>query len=155
MLPSVKISGLRIFSWLALASTALFLSSCQTAPTSIVTWSITGTVWNLVELNGEMVAAEKVPTLQLEPGGARVVGFGGVNRFTGGYTLEGDKLSLGLTASTRMAGPPKLMDIESKVFQILGSVTGYEIKGQWLALKSGDKVVVRAQAMPAQPFPPK
>jgi heat shock protein HslJ len=146
---------LRVVSVFALGIAALIFSACQS--TSVLTWPVTGTVWNLVELEGQMVGGEKIPTLQLEPAGTgtRINGFSGLNRFGGGYTLNGDQLTLGLTFTTRMAGPPKEMEIEARVYQLLASVTSYEIKGPWMALKAGDKVVIRAQALPAQPFPPK
>jgi len=155
MSPSIRLPRLAAFS---LLGALLFLvSACKTTSTSVLEWPVTGTVWNLVELEGQMVGGEKIPTLQLEPGpgGSRISGFSGLNRFGGGFTIDGDKLTLGLTFSTRMAGPAKDMEIEAKVFQLLASVTNYETKGPWLALKAGDKVVVRAQALPAQPFPPK
>ena len=42
-------------------------------------------------------------SLRLEDG--RVSGSGGINRLMGDYTLTSDRLSFGVLATTRMAGP--------------------------------------------------
>ncbi len=142
-----------------LGALALFFSACGSTPSSVVDWTIAGTRWNVVELDGEMVALEKIPTLQLDPNSTRVVAFGAVNQFNGTYQLKvghgGGELTFGPMAGTKMAGPPNQMKVEEHFLQVLGSVTGYHIAGPWLALMAGDKTVARAQALPAAPLPPK
>ena len=51
--------------------------------------------------------------------GDRVFGTGGVNRYAGEYTLDGDRLSLGPLASTRMAGSPEADQAELEFFAAL------------------------------------
>jgi len=130
----------------------LLLAGCHETPTPGLELSLTGTVWKVVELDGQMVATETIPTLQLEPSGNRVIGFGGVNRVVGTYRLDGATLYFGPLVATRMAGPARQMNVEAKFLQLLGTVTGCRATGQWLVLLAGDKVVARAQATPAVPY---
>ncbi|HET7536110.1 MAG TPA: META domain-containing protein [Candidatus Didemnitutus sp.] len=153
-LPSTS-SFFRCASLCVFALLGSLLSSCESKSTSVVVWNFTGTVWNVVEIDGEMLPVEKIPNVQFEPNGTRVVGFTGINKISGGYTLKDGHLSIGLSVSTRMAGPENQMKAEVKFLQMLEKVTGYETKGPWLAFKAGDQVIARAQALPAQPFPPK
>ena len=72
-------------------------------------------------------------------------GWGGCNRLTGGYTLQGDRLSFGHIATTLMACP----DMERQFLQALGRVTGWKITGQKLTLLDDQgNTVARFQARP-------
>jgi heat shock protein HslJ len=51
----------------------------------------------------------------------------GLNRFGGKVTLDGDKIKFGPMATTRMAGPPAVMDQESKFTKAIARVRGYKI----------------------------
>lgn len=95
-----------------------------------------GTSWELAELGpGQPLAAvERKPTLEFGAEGA-VGGFSGVNRFRGKAMLEGDKLSFGPLATTRMAGPPAAMELEQRYLEALGRVAGYELTGGRLTLR--------------------
>ncbi len=128
------------------------LAACSHVEEPALHWQLTGTLWKVSELDGAMVGAEKIPTLQLEPNGNRVVAFGGVNRFVGTYTTSGDSLSFSPLTSTRMAGPPDQMKVEEKFIRLLGTVDHFEYKSPWLMLKSGEKIVARANPFPATPF---
>ncbi len=70
--------------------------------------------------------------------GSRAFGFGGVNRLTGEYTLDGDVLELGPIASTRMAGPPEAMQSESDYFGALARVARAAAVGGTLVLFDDD-----------------
>lgn len=145
-----------IFTQVAALGAALLLlaglTGCST-PTVPFTWSLTGTNWMVTELEGKPIAADKLPTLQLEPGGNRVNGFGGVNRFTGTCQATDTALSFSPLATTRMAGPERQMAVEQKFLNVLGSVTGYALSGNRINLLAGETIVARGQAMPATPFP--
>jgi len=145
----------RLSSLLGLLALGLLagFTGCSSTSTSAVTWTLTGTVWMVAELEGEMVGAEKIPSLQLETAGTRVNAFGGINRLAGTYKLDGTALSIGPLVSTRMAGPEKQMKIEAQFQKILASVTNHRQNGRWLILLAGEKVVARAQATPAVNFP--
>jgi len=112
------------------------------------------TDWQLVELDGAAApAAPQQPVrLALAAEGARVAGFGGCNRFSGGYTLDGAALRFAPLAATRMACDPAAMDLEGRVFRMLGAVTAYRIEGDRLVLLSADRALARFEPA-ASPTP--
>jgi len=125
-------------------------ASCRTSvPATAATWTPTGTVWKLVELNGGAVGASRLPSLTLDPGGSHVRGTAGVNSFTGTYTLQGETMSFGALAATKMAGPANSMQLETDFLQTLGRVTGWKIEGATLSLFAGETLVARFQGLPA------
>ncbi len=68
--------------------------------------------------------------------------FGGVNRMSGSYALiDNGSVTLGQLVSTKMAGPPVLMELEHDFSQMMASVNGFHVKGNELQLLSGDRVV--------------
>lgn len=104
--------------------------------------------WSLVELDGRPVIegtghGEPPLTLLLDPNEKRVGGYGGVNWFSGSYRLDGDRLSLGLLATTMRAGPPELMDQEQKILQALSQARQAVIIDGMLELRAGDQVLAR------------
>ena len=52
-------------------------------------------------------------------GDGQVYGLGGVNRFRGTWSIDGDELTFGPLVSTLMAGPPDAMAIESALHRLL------------------------------------
>ncbi len=102
------------------------------------------TLWTLTALNGRKIDIEKPPTMTFS--GGRLAIFGGVNRLNGSYALVGDSLSMGQLASTRMAGPPALMDLESEFARALASVDGFHVHGAKLELLSKGAVVATFSA---------
>jgi predicted amidohydrolase YtcJ len=95
--------------------------------------------WTLITLNGEVVDADKPPTMKFSHG--RLAVFGGINRMSGSYALVGDSVIMGQLASTKMAGPPALMELESKFAKALASVDGFHVQGNELALSSKGNVI--------------
>jgi heat shock protein HslJ len=73
--------------------------------------------------------------------GSRVAGNSGVNRFSGGYALTGPgeiRWSPGM-ASTRMAGPPEAMTLESSFLKALQACTRADVAENGLVLHDGGK----------------
>jgi lactoylglutathione lyase len=87
-----------------------------------------GTEWVLAGGEGQ--------TLVFEDG--RIAGFGGVNRYAGEYTLEGEELTLGPLAVTRMAGPPEAVESERRYLDALGRVARAAVEEGTLVLADGD-----------------
>ncbi|MCU0707556.1 MAG: amidohydrolase family protein [Pirellula sp.] len=100
-----------------------------------------GKEWTLVWLNGKPVSAPKPPTMKFERG--RVSIFGGVNRLSGSYALAGESVTLGELISTRMAGPPDAMELESQFAKIMSSVDGFHVRGDDLELLTAGQVVAK------------
>ncbi len=95
--------------------------------------------WTLVTLNGKKVTAEKPPTMKFS--GGKLAMFGGINRLNGSYALVNDAVIMGQLISTKMAGPPKLMKLESEFAKVISSVEKFHVHGTELELFRGSKVV--------------
>jgi heat shock protein HslJ len=140
----------RPFLFLAVLALAGLVTSCNTAPERpTITWSLTGTVWKLVELNGQPVGANKLPSLTLDAANGTVAGWAGVNRFTGTFRQQEAALSFGPVAATKMAGPENAMKLESEFLATLGRVTAWKADGLMLSLLAGETEVARFQGLPA------
>lgn len=98
--------------------------------------------WTLTQLAGDdgarLPANETArPTLSID-GDGLVSGFSGVNRYTGSLSLDAlaqGQFSLGPVATTRMAGPPEAMDLESQFLETLSRVDAYGVEGDVLVLE--------------------
>jgi len=142
----------RFFLLLAMFALAGLATSCSAPmrddrPT--LTWSLTGTVWKLVALNGDPVGANKLPSLTLDAATGKVTGMAGVNRFNGTFTQKDTALSFSPLITTRMAGPENEMRIESEFLAALSRVTTWKADGLNLSLLAGETEVARFQGLPA------
>jgi heat shock protein HslJ len=107
--------------------------------------------WQLTELDGQRVrrdGAERVPHLEFHRDG-RVTGFGGCNRLAGTYEVDGNRLTLGPLAATKMACAD-VMDIESAFVEGLGQVQRWQIENGRLGLfgAGGPPLAVFVEAGP-------
>jgi len=103
-----------------------------------------GREWMLTALNGEKIETAKPPSILFE--GGRLAIFGGVNRLTGSYALVRDTVTMGDLASTRMAGPPEMMELEDSFAKTLRTVDAFHVHGDELTLSSDGQVVAVFQA---------
>lgn len=140
----------RFFLLLAVLTAALATSCHMPAPERpTLTWSLTGTVWKLVELNGEPVGENKLPSLTLDAATGRVSGMAGVNRISGTFKQQEAALTFGPLAVTKMAGPESAMKVESEFLAALSRVTSWKADGLMLSLFAGETEVARFQGLPA------
>lgn len=108
--------------------------------------------WALTQLGGKDVASMlmggKVPSLNFAKDGV-VSGFGGVNRLGGGKLdpseLAQGKLGLGNMFSTKMAGAPEAMKLESDFLGALGKTSSFKLLdgGKGLSLTDGASELLR------------
>ena len=110
--------------------------------------ALENTYWKLVRIGERPVAAsdpKAEPHLQLDRNAKRVSGSGGCNRFTGGYSLDGDRISFTELAPTRMFCAPA-MDQERAYFGALAPAGRWRVDGQRLELfgPAGDRLVFEA-----------
>jgi heat shock protein HslJ len=105
------------------------------------------TYWRLAEVEGMSVpvaAGRREPNLQFDPEKKRVTGYSGVNIFSGGYDTTGGGLRMTQMASTRRAGPPELMKLETALLKALSATRSYRVSGDKLELiDSGGRTVAR------------
>lgn len=99
-----------------------------------------GKEWTLISLNGQPINVDEPPTMKFEGGKLSI--FGGVNRLSGSYALiDNQSVTLGKLVSTRMAGPPELMELERGFSQTMARVDAFHVAGNQLDLLSGGEVV--------------
>lgn len=102
--------------------------------------------WGLVALDGEpLPEVGTTPTLEVREDGA-VGGTSGVNRYL--TRLEPDafidgRIGFGPAAGTKMAGPPRAMELERMFLDRLASVSTYAVECDILRLFAGDTEVLR------------
>ena len=93
-----------------------------------------GTEWRVEEIASRGVLDDVHPTIRFGDDG-RVSGSTGVNRFTGTYELDGEQLTVGPLATTRMAGPPAAMDQEQRFLAVLGQPSLVVDEATWIILR--------------------
>ena len=98
-----------------------------------------GKEWTLTALRGQQIDTAKPPTMVFAHG--RLSVFGGINQLSGSYALVGDGVLMGDIASTKKAGPPELMELESDFAAILAKVDGFNVSGNQLTLFTNGKAV--------------
>ena len=129
-----------------LASFALFvLPACNSQSKSAhqPISSLGGQTWTCVTLNGAAITATRPPTITFD-GAGRVNGFSGVNRFGGSVeSAEAGELHFGQMMSTKMAGPPEQMALESSFLDALTRADRYVVTDVELIFSAGKKMVVQ------------
>jgi len=111
-----------------------------------------GTAWRLVSLKAGAAMTPVLNGTEITAllAGDRVSGSAGCNRYQGALTVEGDALSAGSLAGTRMfcAEPAGLMEQEAAYMAALGGAARFEVEGQTLTLwdDEGTRVLVYTAA---------
>lgn len=93
-----------------------------------------GAQWSVTTMSGQPVTDDTAATLQFFHDGL-VAGQAFCNRFTGQHQLGGEGLRIGPLASTRMACPQPLMDLEQQLLQQLDQVVRFDV------LNSGELIL--------------
>jgi heat shock protein HslJ/phosphoserine phosphatase len=82
--------------------------------------------WLAEDIAGQGVIDRAQSTIEIRADGS-VGGSTAVNRYNGMATIDGDQISFGPLATTRMAGPAAVMDQESKFTKALAQVARFRI----------------------------
>jgi putative lipoprotein len=128
-----------------LVALVLFASECGGDDGGDELASLDGSSWILVEGEGITIPGAVMPTIAFEAG--RVSGSGGCNRFTGSYEEEGETLSLGMLASTRMACAEDVMRAETAYLSALESVSSWSgNRGELVLSDSSGRTLLRYEA---------
>lgn len=111
--------------------------------------ALENTHWKLIQLGAQPVVLEpgqREPYFVLSSSERRVQGYGGCNRLTGSYTLEGAKLHFGQMASTMMACPDGMAE-EAAFLSALQSAASWKITGDQLELfGAGGELLARFES---------
>lgn len=105
--------------------------------------------WELKQLGGGdlaslLPAGARAPSLNFLQDG-KVSGFAGVNRLTSQLDiskLAAGEFSLAPAATTRMAGPPELMNIENQFTTLLGRANQFKLDDNRLTLLDGGQEIL-------------
>ena len=129
-----------------------YAGCCRLAEAPAVSAGLENATWHLIGLPGQTLAADKrknAVTVNFEAG--RVYGFSGCNKFTGSYTLEGDRLVLGMLGGTMMACPEPAMSVENLFLKSFSGALHISVAGNDLTLtpeNGGDALRFERQAPP-------
>lgn len=112
-------------------------------PENAATEPLIGT-WQVVEIDGEPIAAEIDITLEVAEDGS-ISGRGGCNRYFGGAEIMADGgLRFGEIGATRMACPDPMMEHETRYFAALARVAAFTRANDALELADvDDNVIIR------------
>jgi heat shock protein HslJ len=94
---------------------------------------LVGTTWFAQEIDADGVIDGVGPMLVLRSAG-HVAGSGGCNSFSGPVTIDGDAITFGALATTKMACTPAIMNQEQKFFAALAAIRSYRTRGPYLML---------------------
>lgn len=123
--------------------------------------ALVGVTWQLNSVNnGRNGVISALPGTQVTASfGAdgSVAGSAGCNTYRGSYTLDGNSLSVGPLATSRMACAPPIMEQESQFLEALQATATFAfVSGQlWLRDANGSTQVIFAPppALPPRPLP--
>lgn len=133
----------RVLRALSLTGAVLMLGACGIAagPSDTATASsegLDGVVWVLDELDGAPPASDTPVTVEFNGFGS-LGGTGGCNNYSGSYELSGTTIDVGSDlASTMMACPGPVMDVEQAFFTALHEAKGVAVEGDRLTLSDAD-----------------
>ena len=102
------------------------LAACSSAPGGSPSAALPGTSWLVRTIGGTATLPDAPATMTFAADGT-VSGASGCNQFSGGYTVDGDKLTVTQLASTMMACEPEKMAQEQAFTSALTSATSYSI----------------------------
>lgn len=109
---------------------------------------LAGQTWTCVTLDGAAVTATRPPTITFD-GAGRVNGFSGVNRFGGSVeSAEAGELHFGQMMSTKMAGPPEQMALESSFLSAITRADRYMVIDTELIFSAGKTMLVQFKSEP-------
>jgi heat shock protein HslJ len=96
-----------------------------------------GVEWRLLSIDGEALPADVSATLALFEDG-RAAGLAGCNLYEGPYELEGDAITFGPIATTRMMCEPSAMEIEQAFLAALGAAARWTSGAGGLTMTDGE-----------------
>lgn len=107
--------------------------------------ALVGTEWLVTNYNNGTEAIVStigdVDLTALFDESGKITGFAGVNTYNGDYTLDGASMNIGTLATTRMAGPARLMEQEALYLAALQSSAKYIIAGDKAELHREDGAI--------------
>jgi heat shock protein HslJ len=88
-----------------------------------------------------MAIATRAPSIRFGADGS-FSGSTGVNRMFGRFVIDGERIEFGAAGTTRMAGSPEAMAVESRFLAAINLGGAIELDGDTLRIGSGETQVV-------------
>ncbi len=108
-----------------------------------------GRRWVLARIEGETVRSGEC-FIEFNPAALRVTGSDGCNRFTGSYTVRGDRLKFSPLAGTKRACLDEAVrKLERRFHRALPQVNRFAVRGNQLLLYNGDRLLLTLIAQTA------
>lgn len=125
------------------------LTACQSGPTAHHSPEALYNEWKLVTLGGNTVEdliphGAQIPSLTIARDG-KVTGYTGVNSLASTIDLDAlpsGRFSLGSILTTRRAGAPQLMAVESALVDSLRQADTFSVRAQTLTLSRGPEELI-------------
>lgn len=134
--------------WIAMLTVAALVTACDAFTDDNANGGIGGTSWTVVTINGGPAAPDARPTMVFAFDGS-LSGSGGCNQYTGSFRTDGDRITVGDLASTRMACEAALMAQEAAFSAALGGATTWSLTEQGdLELDGSGRIVAQPAAAP-------
>jgi heat shock protein HslJ len=140
----------RLRSLLGLAAIAVVATSCSLTGGDTANGGLGNTSWIVTSIGGQGTIADARPTMVFDPGGT-VSGTNGCNTYSGRFATDGDKITIGQTASTAMGCEADRSAQESAFNAAFGAATTWkQAEDGTLHLTGGAEIVaVPAGAAPS------
>lgn len=124
----------RVAAMILMALIATLLTACASGSLGPGPTSLLLTHWEADDIGGQPVLSGDPPTLRFTDDKGQVNGYAGCNRFFGTATINGDRLSFGPLATTRMACGEQRDAQEHRFLQALEQTRSYTFGGTTLSL---------------------
>ena len=107
------------------------------------------TRWKLIKLKGmdSLPDLQKDVFIQFNASDSSFKGHAGCNNMMGKYILNGNKLSIGPSAMTRMMCAPENMNVETGLSKVITETDSFIINEDRLELKKGSELLAELQAL--------
>lgn len=139
---------MRVIPNVVLLFSSFLLAACANGPGKAM--ELNGTTWHLVAADAGVLARHAPNSgVTLEFAADRVNGYGGCNRYSGGYTLSAGTLTVAPVAATKRGCMGDANEIERAWFAALASKLTVTQEGGELQLRTADGALLRLASGPA------
>jgi heat shock protein HslJ len=112
-----------------------YAGCCRLPEAPVALTTLENVTWRATALPGQNLPADKghnAVTVNFEDG--RVHGFSGCNQFIGPYTMDGERLAIGMLGGTMMACDEQAMSVEDLFLKSFSGALSISVAGNYLTL---------------------
>jgi heat shock protein HslJ len=138
---------MKLLLTLLLLTLALPLAGMETKPPSLA-----GTAWIVTAIAGDTPPPDRPVTIEFGDDN-RISGNSSCNRFMGSCTIDGDKITVGPLAGTRMFCGEELMAREQRFLDLLQTAQTWTLSPEGHLILQGEKGKIEARRQEENPGP--